>query len=80
MGAVMDNMEEPRIRCALIDGRRRRCRCSGYSIACHRQPQEFDKARIIRAYETAERAHDGQMRKSGEPYILIQCRLQSWLN
>lgn len=31
--------------------------------------RKLDKARIIRAFETAERAHDGQMRKSGEPYI-----------
>lgn len=31
--------------------------------------RKLDKARIIRAYVTAENAHEGQARKSGEPYI-----------
>ncbi|VEI12475.1 RelA/SpoT family protein [Trueperella bialowiezensis] len=31
--------------------------------------RKVDKARIVRAYEIAERYHKGQMRKSGEPYI-----------
>lgn len=33
-----------------------------------RHPKESTDA-IVRAYEAAERAHDGQMRKSGEPYV-----------
>ncbi|MDP9807166.1 GTP pyrophosphokinase [Trueperella bonasi] len=31
--------------------------------------RKLDKERITRAYFTAETAHEGQMRKSGEPYI-----------
>lgn len=31
--------------------------------------RKVDKARIIRAYLTADQAHEGQVRKSGEPYI-----------
>lgn len=31
--------------------------------------RSVDKTRIIRAYETAAECHEGQVRKSGEPYI-----------
>lgn len=33
------------------------------------ESQGSDRERIVRAYEIAERAHQGQSRKSGEPYI-----------
>ncbi|MEW6902888.1 bifunctional (p)ppGpp synthetase/guanosine-3',5'-bis(diphosphate) 3'-pyrophosphohydrolase [Trueperella pyogenes] len=70
MGAVMDNMEEPRIRSRLSWlGRKSDVPALLEPLMRAIGNRKFDKARIIRAYETAERAHDGQMRKSGEPYI-----------
>ncbi|MFM7499771.1 MAG: HD domain-containing protein, partial [Actinomycetota bacterium] len=33
------------------------------------ESQGSDREKIVRAYEIAERAHQGQSRKSGEPYI-----------
>lgn len=32
--------------------------------------KEYDLANIERAYKTAEKCHNGQLRKSGEPYII----------
>lgn len=70
MGAVMDDMEEPRIRSRLSWlGRKSDVPALLEPLMRAIGNRKFDKARIIRAYETAERAHDGQMRKSGEPYI-----------
>ena len=38
--------------------------------AIHNSGREYDMATIERAYLTAHKAHDGQKRKSGEPYIV----------
>ena len=35
-----------------------------------RKNKNIDKALIEKAYEYAEKAHSGQLRKSGEPYII----------
>ena len=41
----------------------------GHLTAHHAQMSESDFAELYRAYGIAEKAHRGQLRKSGEPYI-----------
>lgn len=42
--------------------------------------KQYDMERIERAYQLAKRAHEGTLRRSGEPYIVhpVCAALSSW--
>ena len=68
--AELEN-DVPRIksRLAWLSGRAQHVPTALEPLMAAVEGRNVDKAKVIHAYEIAERCHQGQMRKSGEPYI-----------
>lgn len=73
---TMMDMAEPesdvpriRSRLAWLSGRNQHVPTALEPLMAAIEGRNVDRQKIIRAYQVAERCHQGQMRKSGEPYI-----------